>query len=86
MAQLFQVYGSGPDMPQYQEAKKIVSALRTVNNVAERGVKLISESDYSQILTKDKSQLQFILQTVEENRKTIPNMNKGTIVQALKKK
>jgi len=84
MAQLFQVYGSGPDMPQYQEAKKIVSALRTVNNVAERGVKLIS--DYSQILTKDKSQLQFILQTVEENRKTIPNMNKGTIVQALKKK
>ena len=84
MAQLFQVYGSGPDMPQYQEAKKIVSALRTVNDVAERGVKL--SSDYSQILTNDKSQLQFILQTVEENRKTIPNMNKGTIVQALKKK
>ena len=39
---------------------KVVQILRVVNNVSERGVKLIE--DFNTILTKDEDQKQFILQ------------------------
>ena len=71
-----------PALPDYQAAQQTVDALRVVNDTAERGVKLVS--DYSQILTKDESQLQFILQTVEDHRRKLPNMSKSAIVRALK--
>ena len=41
-----------------------------VNDVAERGVKLTQE--YNNILTKDETEKQFVLQIVNENHKNYP--------------
>ena len=54
-----------------QDAHKIVNSMKVVNDTAERAVKLVS--DYTKILTNDETQLQYILQTVEEHRCQIPD-------------
>jgi hypothetical protein len=53
-------------LPTYLEAQKRVSALRIVNDLAERGVSLIQS--YNQSLTKNETQFQFLLQVVEDHR------------------
>ena len=45
-----------------------------VNDIAERGVKLIQE--YNNILTKDETEKQFVLQIVNKNCKNYPSATK----------
>ena len=49
-----------------------------MNDVAERVVKLIQE--YNNILTKDETEKQFVLQIVTENRKTFPTATKSSLM------
>ena len=58
-----------PDCPNYMKAKEIVSAVRVVNDCAERAVKLAI--DFNTSLTQDESQRQLIFQIVECHRKTV---------------
>ena len=53
-------------------------SVAVVNVVAERGVKLIEE-EYSNILTKDEDQRQFLLQVVSDHRKRYPDCKKQTL-------
>lgn len=54
-------------MPSFIAAKQIVGNLKVVNDIAERGVQLITE--YNNILTNDEEQKQYLLQTVAEFRR-----------------
>ena len=58
-----------PDCPAYVKAKKIVSAVRVVNDCAERAVKLAT--DFNSSLTQDEVQRQLIFQIVEFHRQTV---------------
>lgn len=58
---------SWPEDAEYCKGKKKVSALRVINDCAERAVKLAS--DYNLLLTKDEEQKQLIFQIVEKSRK-----------------
>ncbi|XP_073972974.1 uncharacterized protein [Rhodnius prolixus] len=59
----------------YNENKEFFAQLKVVNDVAERGVALVSE--YNQCLTKNEEQFQFLLQVVKEHRKNYPTCNKN---------
>ena len=61
----------------YVKAQTFVRTAKTVNDVAERAVKLMT--DYSKILTKDDATRQLIMQGVAENRKMYNNFNKKTL-------
>ena len=50
---------------------------KTVNDVAERAVKMMT--DYSKILTEDDETRQLIMQGVAENRRLYNNFNKKTL-------
>lgn len=63
----------------YKKSQSIVKKMKVVNDIAERGVKLISE--YETILTKDETQKQSILQNVAEYRTIFRNFNKSTMRQ-----
>ena len=52
------------------------------NDHAERGVSLVHS--FSGKITKDEDQLQFLLQTVEDSRRRIPNTNKETVLKGMK--
>ena len=45
---------------------RIIRNLKVVNDVAERGVKLAT--DFSDIITTDEEQMQYLLQVVEDSR------------------
>jgi hypothetical protein len=72
-----------PDMweaqEDYQQASETVRSMSVVNDHAERGVTLIQE--LSGIITKDESQLQFLLQTVEQHRQAYPDSKKHTLLE-----
>lgn len=61
----------------YQRGMKILNSLVVVNDVAERGVKLIQE--YNNILSKDETEKQYIIQIVSEYRKRYPDSSKSTL-------
>ena len=58
------------DDPGYESGLEKLQKTVVVNGIAERGVKLIQE--YNNILTKDETEKQFVLQIVNENRKNYP--------------
>ena len=58
--------------------KKIIENIQPVNDSAERGVSLIET--FNRTLTKDETQLQFVLQVVSEHRKLFPDAKKSTLV------
>lgn len=60
----------------YILAKQIITNIKVVNDIAERGVGLIEQ--FNQCITKDEDQLQFLLQVVQMNRQRIPDGNKKT--------
>lgn len=62
----------------YQNGLAKLKKLSVVNDVAERGVKLIQE--YNNILTMDESERQFILQIAAEDRKKNPSCNKYSLM------
>jgi len=62
---------------QYQKGKRILSALKCVNDIAERGVKLMEE--FNEKFTKNEEQKQFLLQVVQEYRKKYPSFTKTSL-------
>lgn len=66
------------DDPGYKNGIEILEKMVIVNDVAERGVKLIQ--DYNKILTKDETEKQFLLQIVAEHRKKYPTATKYSIM------
>lgn len=65
------------DDPGFKSGIEKLEKTVVVNDVAERGVKLIQ--DYSNILTKDETDKQFVLQIVAEDRKTHPTATKSSL-------
>ena len=61
----------------YLKMQKFARTLKTTNDTAERGVKLIS--DYSNILTKDSEERKKIVMTVQNHRKNFPVMKKEVL-------
>ena len=63
--------------PDYKEMEGFVRTVKVTNDVAERGVKIIS--DYAKILTQDNSLRRKLLQGVEMSRKIHPDFKKMTL-------
>ena len=63
----------------YQMAAAIARSVTVINDHAERGVALIQQ--FSGSLTKNKEQLQFLLQVVAENRKRVPQALKRALIE-----
>jgi hypothetical protein len=62
------------DDANFQRGLETLKNIVVVNDVAERGVKLIQE--YQNILTKNEKEKQYILRIVSEHRKKYPNATK----------
>ena len=62
---------------EFVKARNFVLHVKTVNDTAERAVKLASE--YVNILTKDSKTRQKIIQVVEKARKERPDNKKSTL-------
>ncbi|ESO02989.1 hypothetical protein HELRODRAFT_173823 [Helobdella robusta] len=62
----------------YQQSSETVRSMSMVNDHAERGVTFIQE--LSDIITKDESQLQLLLQTVEQHRHAYSDCKKHTLL------
>ena len=63
-------------------SKNAVCNLKVVNDIAERGVKLIE--DYNKILTNDEQQKQYLLQVVSSFQKKLKDKNKSTLISLTK--
>lgn len=62
----------------YWNANNIIQHMKVVNDIAERGVKLMDE--YNKLLTNDEEQKQYLLQVVKKYRSALPDKNKRTIM------
>jgi len=62
---------------QYKKSKELVNNINVVNDIVERGVKLIE--DYNKLLTKNEDQKQYLLQVVSEYRQKFPDCKKSTL-------
>lgn len=68
---------------EYIKGQNIISNLKVVNDLAERGVKLFEE--FNKLLTNDEGEKQVLLQVIEANRKMVPTQTtKRSIVDSLK--
>ena len=63
----------------FRKGLSIVRRLNVTNDAPERGVALIQSFNSS--ITTDEEQKQFLLQIVEEHRRSLPNSNKSKLVQ-----
>ena len=54
-----------------------IGGLKVVNDIAERGVKLMEE--FKDILTGDEEQRKMLLHCVEDTRKLYPDFRKATL-------
>ncbi|XP_076298843.1 uncharacterized protein LOC143217957 [Lasioglossum baleicum] len=64
--------------PDFKIGMNIVQGLKVVNDIAERGVKLME--DYNQLLSRNEEEKQYILQTVMEYRKQYPDATKQSLL------
>ena len=64
------------ETPSYQAFEKFTASITVVNDVAERGVKLIT--DFIQ-RCEDEGQREALIQVVEEHRKIYPDFKKRTL-------
>ncbi|KAL4149448.1 hypothetical protein QTP88_003398 [Uroleucon formosanum] len=74
MAFLHQNPENWPNIKSYTNAKNILQHLNVVNDVAERGVKLME--DFNTKFTKNENQKQYVLKVVQEYRKKYPSHRK----------
>jgi hypothetical protein len=65
------------DSPVYIQNKRIVDSLKVVNDIAERSIALMS--DFNSSITKNESEMQRLIQVVEDHRKRVPNCSKQTL-------
>jgi hypothetical protein len=63
-------------------AKNVVTHMKVVNDIAERGVKLIE--DYNKIITNDEQQKQYLLQVVSNYRKKLPDKTNKNLISLTK--
>jgi hypothetical protein len=70
-----EMWGENED---FKLASETLHAMKVVNDHAERGVALIQE--FSCLITRDESQLQYLLQVVQEHRRAYPDSRKQTLV------
>ncbi|CAH0390250.1 unnamed protein product [Bemisia tabaci] len=63
----------------FQANLKIIDNLKSVNDTAERGIKLIEEYSEKK-LTRDENERQHIIQVVAEHRKQHPDVKKSTLL------
>ncbi|KAG7166731.1 hypothetical protein Hamer_G010381 [Homarus americanus] len=61
----------------FQRANEVVMHLKVVNNLAERGVALVTE--YNKLITADEEQKQYLLQVVADHRKQFPTPKKSAL-------
>ena len=66
------------DDPGYKSGIEKLKKIVVVNDVVERGVKLIQ--DHNNILTKDETEKQFVLQIVAGDRKKYPTATKSCLM------
>ncbi|KAL4103552.1 hypothetical protein QTP88_018914 [Uroleucon formosanum] len=66
-----------PNIKSYTNAKNILQNLNVVNDVAERGVKLME--DFNTKFTKNENQKQYVLKLVQEYRKKYPSHRKDLL-------
>ena len=64
----------------FEKGLYIVRGLNVTNDAAERGALALIQSFNSSITTSEE-QKQFLLQIVEEHRRSLPNSNKSKLVQ-----
>nr|XP_047145056.1 uncharacterized protein LOC124818345 [Hydra vulgaris] len=65
------------DFPEYQERKNLVYSLKVVNDAAERSVALMSM--FNESITRNESEMQRLIQVVEDHRKRVPDARKCTL-------
>ncbi|CAI6359586.1 unnamed protein product [Macrosiphum euphorbiae] len=65
----------------FQKSIVLLKKIPVINDVAERGVKLIEE--YNDKITKDESQKQYLLQVVSDYRKKFTDHKKETLITSL---
>ncbi|KAG0723910.1 hypothetical protein GWK47_041758 [Chionoecetes opilio] len=74
---LLQPVATWPRSDDYSKALEYVSNVKVVNDIAERGVKMMT--DFANIITTDSQQKQYLLQTVEYNRERFDSFKKQTL-------
>lgn len=62
----------------YKQARATIKHLNVVNDYAERGVALMQE--YNALITKNEEQKQYLLQVVEQHRRSYPDCRKTTLI------
>ncbi|ESO00500.1 hypothetical protein HELRODRAFT_175938 [Helobdella robusta] len=65
------------DLPLFQKVANVVKSLKVVNDTAERTVALMT--NFNQSITKNETELQKLIQVVEDNRTRIPDFSKRTL-------
>lgn len=68
-------------IPAFQATKAVVKSLKVINDAAERSVALMSS--FNESITKTESEMQKLIQVVEDNRKRIPDARKSTLMSSL---
>jgi hypothetical protein len=68
---------SWQDNNDFRVARDYVISLKVVNDIAERGVKMMT--DFAEVLTKDCKQREYLLQAVEYNRERFNSFKKATL-------
>ena len=65
------------DSPIFQQSKSIVDSLKVVNDAAERSVALMST--FNESITKTESEMQKVVQVVEDHTRRVPDARKTTL-------
>ena len=65
------------DIPSFHEAAEVIRSLKVVNDAAERSVALMST--FNQSITRTESEMQRLVQIVEDNCRRIPDSSKSTL-------
>ena len=66
------------DIPSFRSARAVIESLKVVNDTAERLVALMNT--FNQSITKTESEMQRLIQVVEDNRKRIPDCRKKNLI------
>ena len=74
--------GSDPqtweEIAEFRKSKAVVTSIKVVNDSAERSIALMST--FNQSITKTESEMQKLIQVVENNKKRIPDSRKRTLM------
>ena len=66
------------ELAEFRDTKAIVKSVKVINDTAERSVALMST--FNESITKTESEMQKLIQVVEDNRKRIPDCCKSILM------